>query len=1709
MGRNIPGGAADAAVAPASLAPLAEELGQDSRLGGEVVHAAYLPPQPARFGELAAPLPPALAGALQRGGVARLWSHQVEALDAVARGENVLVTTPTASGKSLVFQIPPLLEAAAGGEGRALFLFPLKALGQDQRGKMEKLVADAGFDPARAGCEIYDGDTPPARRAAIRRRLPRVLITNPDMLHLGLLGHWTSWGPLLADLRWIVIDELHTYRGIFGSHFHHVLQRLLRLCRSVGGQPVVIASSATAANAAQFATDLTGCQFHWIAQSGAPREGRHLLLVRPDASPYTAALRLFIRCLDAGLKTIMFTKARRITELLYSWLRRQEPRLAARVASYRAGFLAEERRGIEQSLFSGTLDGVISTSALEMGIDVGGLDACILVGYPGSMMATWQRSGRVGRADRESITALVAMPDALDQYFLDHPDQFLHRPCERLVVDPTNQPVARAHLLCAAAELPLAPGLDAAYLERHKASIDYLLRAGHLLQAAGAPSPPAPAVPPDTPAASARLEDPRAKLAIPAAPDANRALPPDPPAGADLARPELAHTPVAAKQTRPAPEHEAVESEPAKVEVEREDEYARAEVEGGDGHARAVVEREDRHPTVEREDGDGHATAELKGGDGHARAELEGEDGDGRAELEGGDGHARVVVEREDARPGHEVAAGSGEDAAGDDFAGELYCLRRQPQRMVALRGSGNTFAIFAERAGGHGDGGAGQGAGAAGESDAERARIDREALSAGSDGAAGGGGPPGPDGSEGSNRSDRFGRADRSERASRTASARQGQRRRGGRADHGRLIGTVDGVRALHECHPGAVYLHAGRQYLVKELEREERRVRAVAADLDYFTTPLTEKQTEILEVLQQSDDGALACCLGRLKVTEWVVGFERKRVHGQETIDQTPLDLPPVEFETVGLWWQAPRHFEETLRRAGEHFLGALHAAEHASISLFPLLALCDRGDIGGISYPLHPQVGCGAVFIYDGHPGGIGIAARGFEDLSGLLDRVLQLIDGCPCEAGCPSCIQSPKCGNGNRPLHKSGAARILRLLLGREAAAVPPIPPLPATAFAPPTSIPAAPPAALAPPTSLPAIPPAALAPSTSISAAPSADAMPLVISISAAPFADAVYLATSTSAAPSAGAFAPRTSVPAALSAAVFMPASSHPALPPSTALAAPASTLASRPVTAVTLPTGIFGTPAADSGGPRAAIPAAPSGLVFGSATSISATPSGAFSAPTYIPPALTATDFASQASISAGPPVAVDGEGATPAALPVASSALAIFHPATPASTTDPGAEGFGACWSPDASAAGDGTIAPLTSPARVGLQAGPASGDPGTVLAPDGRTMDDAWADGPLPPDGVAPFGRLAASDGAGAGAGPLGTGPLGTSPLGVGPSGADTLGTGPVDADPLGKGPLGTGPLGAGPLGTGPLGAGPLGTGPLGAGPLGTGPLGAGPLGADPLGTGPLGAGPLGTGPLGAGPLGTGPLGADPLGTGPAVAGPLGTGPLEVGAALAVWVGEEETWRRARMPRVGAGEEAAAPARGLSREQARRHKERPNTLLFDVETLRSAAEVGGFGNCHRMGVAVAVACFLEEGRFVSFGERRVHELAAALHRATLVIGYNIKRFDYGVLAGYTGEDYCRTLPTLDLLEEVHHRLGFRLGMGRLAMATLGSTKSADGLQSLEWVRQGRIDLVEEYCRHDVEILRDLYLHGRREGCVVYHDPRRDVRLRVAVDW
>ncbi len=1042
-------------------ATIVESLQADAEIGPQLRHSLYLPAIEPSYGALDPSLPEPLAGGLARRGIDQLWTHQVEGLQAVRDGRNVLVTTPTASGKSLVFQLPVLEHALGGEPGHGLFLYPLKALGQDQRAKFEALAGACGFEGTGFDCEIYDGDTPRERREQIRKSPPRVLISNPDMLHLGLLGYWQSWTPFLRDLRWLVLDELHTYRGIFGSHFHHVLERLFRLCRSQGANPTLIASSATAANAGDFARELTGQPFQWISESGAPREGRHFLLLQPAASPYTLALDLLQRLLAAGLKTIVFTKARRITELLYQWLRQQDPALAKRVGCYRSGFLAEERREIETRLFEGQLDGVISTSALEMGIDVGGLDACVLVGYPGSIMATWQRSGRVGREGRESLTALVALPDALDQYLLDHPDEFLGKPCEQLVVDPRNEPISRRHLVCAAAEDPLRRDADGDYLGEHAPVVGELLRETRLVEAA-------------------------------------------------------------------------------------------------DGS--------------------------------------------------------------------------------------EIYARESRPQRGVSLRGAGSSATI-----------------------------LDTSTH---------------------------------------------------------RVIGTVDGVRVLHECHPGAIYLHQGRQYLVRELDLDASKVHAEPVQVDYFTTPLTEKETQIREVLDERTEGPLSMRLGRLQVSERVVGYQRKKIQGQTVLDQHSLDLPPVRYETVGLWWLAPRAVEETLEQEERHFMGSLHASEHAAISLFPLHALCDRGDIGGISLPRHAQTRCGTVFIYDGHPGGVGIAARGYQELPRLLDRVLALLEECECDDGCPSCVQSPKCGNGNRPLDKAGAAHLLKVLLGRE-------------------------------------------------------------------------------------------------------------------------------EPVAEV-------------------------------------------------VPPKLAELEASDAPALESEAPQRFDESGRV--AMPE------VEPPAEPEAPR---------------------RSVPQSSSRRESERAFWAY-------------LDEPEAE-QVPP---------------------------------TPPASAETT---PADTERR-------------------------------------------------------------------------PVGA-----------PSDFGPIRLPVRLT---------------------------------------DVHDTVLFDLETRRSAAEVGGWGRAYRMRVAIGVVLHLEEGRFEVFDEEGVPELIARLEKADLVIGFNINRFDYSVLNGYTGIDYVRRLPTLDLLDEIHRRIGFRVGLAHLGQETLGHGKTADGLQSLAWVRDGRLDLVEEYCRADVELLRDLYLFGRRMGYLVYRDAEGR-RVRLAVDW
>jgi DEAD/DEAH box helicase domain-containing protein len=745
------------------LSEYVQHIKGDRDFGPATVFRHYLPPQEAAYDD-DPELPQEIRRLLPLLRVERLFSHQVEALQKIRQGKHVLVATPTASGKSLIYNLS-VLEALLKNPGsKALYLFPLKALEQDQLKSLSPLLNNLGKRKFSA-C-IYDGDTSPFQRKQIRAKIPEILVTNPDMLHTAILAYHRNWEKLFENLRFVVLDEVHTYRGIFGSHMNQIIRRLKRLCTLYGSKPQFILLSATVNNPNVFGESLIEAPVEVIDTSGSPRSGRHLLFMNPVSSPNFSAARLFSHCIENGFRTIAFTQARKITELIHVWVSRLSPQLRSKISSYRAGFMPGERREIEKKLATGELLGVVSTSALELGIDIGYLDICILVGYPGTMINTWQRGGRVGRAGRESLIILLAKPDALDQYFIKHPDQFFERPFESALLDPHNPFVVEAHLPCAAAEKPLS--LEDAHwwpkdLSRHLESLE-----------------------------------------------------------------------VQGLLTRSA------EGEPA------------------------------------------------------------------------------------------------------------WYPVRNNPHQGVNIRGVGESFTIFEE--------------------------------------------------------------------------------------ETGQAVGTVDGFRAFKECHPGAVYLHRARQHLIQALDLEKHDIIARPTKLHYFTRALSEKETEILEVLESKPAGQFIVREGRVKVTERVTGYEKRALPGQEILGVFPLELPSQTFESLGFWVEIENIIQQYVERKGLHFMGGIHAIEHAAIGIFPLFALCDRNDIGGICYTHHPQVGKSAIFIYDGYPGGVGLSQHGFKVVQELLEQTMELLKTCECEDGCPSCIHSPKCGSGNKPLDKKAAVIVLEILLG---------------------------------------------------------------------------------------------------------------------------------------------------------------------------------------------------------------------------------------------------------------------------------------------------------------------------------------------------------------------------------------------------------------------------------------------------------------------------------------------------------------------------------------------------------------------------------------------------------------------------------------------------------------------------------------------------
>jgi DEAD/DEAH box helicase domain-containing protein len=731
--------------------------------GEEIAYSGLEPAKEPVLEPLPDDLDPRVTSALVAHGVTALYRHQAKVWEAAQRGENVVVTTGTASGKSLAFNLPVLDAIARQPKTRALYLYPTKALAQDQARSLAELRLK-GLRPA-----IYDGDTAGERRWQIRK-WANVVLTNPDMLHVGVLPHHDRWGDVLANLRFVVVDEAHVYRGVFGSHVANVLRRLRRLARVYDSEPRFLLASATIANAGELALELTGETATVVDRDTSARAEREVVIWNPPlldaelglrASPLGDAARLLSQLTTRGLRTICFAKSRKAAELVHRFAgERVDIATARRLAPYRAGYTPEQRRDIERRLVEGELLGVTATDALELGIDIGLLDCAISVGFPGTVASLRQQWGRAGRRSR-GLAILVASEDALDQFFAREPEALLSRRVEAAILDHANPRILDPHVLSAAFEAPL--------------------------------------------------------------------------------------------------------------------DEADAEILGAEALRRAA-----ELPELER------------------------------------------------------------------TSAGFVWKGRDYPAARVSLRsGDAEAFTV-----------------------------VDGET---------------------------------------------------------GSLLGLVERDRAYSTVHEGAVYLHLGEQYLVESLSLAERIAVVTPARVDWYTQAKKESETTI----EASDRAArrlgLELHFGRVSVTEQVVAYARKAVRDGSTIDVVPMLMPETTFETEAVWFCPEPEQLEGLEQMPK-LLGTLHAAEHSLIALLPLWAMCDRWDIGGLSTNVHYQTGRPTIFVYDGHAGGVGITERGFDRFEDWVEDTLRLLERCPCAAGCPSCVQSPKCGNLNEPLDKAGA----RTLLGRMAA-----------------------------------------------------------------------------------------------------------------------------------------------------------------------------------------------------------------------------------------------------------------------------------------------------------------------------------------------------------------------------------------------------------------------------------------------------------------------------------------------------------------------------------------------------------------------------------------------------------------------------------------------------------------------------------------------
>ena len=750
----------------------------------QLMHVHQIPARRAVTAPWPAWAHPDVVAAYQRLGIREPWEHQMEAADSAHGGRHTIIATGTASGKSLAYQLP-VLDAIhrTGLDDRAtlepagavaLYLAPTKALAADQ------LAAVNALKLPTVRAETYDGDTDTGARRWIRDHANLVL-ANPDMLHFGVLPNHAWWARFFRRLKYVIIDEAHSYRGVFGSNVANLLRRLRRICRYYGSDPVFIGASATSADPEQSFSRLIGAPAAAVTEDRSPHGSTTVALWEPQLTELKGengarsrrtvvaeTSDLLANLVAAQVRTIAFIKSRRGAETISTITRRLldevHPSLPGRVAAYRSGYLPEERRELERRLRSGELLGIASTSALELGIDISGLDAVLVAGWPGTRASLFQQIGRAGRSGQDALAAFVASDDPLDTYLVHHPEAIFDISVEATVFDPSNPYVLGPHLCAAAAELPLTPDERELFGPASAGLLDQLVAQGYLRRR---------------------------------------------PSGWFWTHPESAAS-------------------------------------------------------------------------------------------------------------------------------------------MVNLRAAGGGPINIVE-------------------------------------------------------------------------------------SETGTLLGTMDSPQAQYQAHTGAIYVHQGTSYLVDELNEADHCAMVTRTNPEFYTQARDITQVQVLETERTEEWNGIQVCFGTVKVTTQVVSYQRKALISNEILGEEPLELEAKELFTKAVWFVIDERFLLEAGLVAADFPGSLHAAEHASIGMLPLVATSDRWDIGGVSTALHADTEKPTIFVYDGHPGGAGFAERGYEAARTWLAATRDAIRSCECEGGCPSCVQSPKCGNKNNPLDKKGAVTLLDVLL----------------------------------------------------------------------------------------------------------------------------------------------------------------------------------------------------------------------------------------------------------------------------------------------------------------------------------------------------------------------------------------------------------------------------------------------------------------------------------------------------------------------------------------------------------------------------------------------------------------------------------------------------------------------------------------------------